>query len=104
MAFLPIMGNAQAEEWATRNNGINLMAGAGIASIGTYYEKDPGTGFLYGASIALAKEAYDANNRGYVSAKDLTMSAVGAYFGANVAGLYILPEKNGFTVGFAKAF
>lgn len=95
---------AHADEWTGSDKNKHFIAGAVAASAITYYTKDETRGFMYGAAIGLAKEIYDAAGNGDPSFKDFAVTALGAFVGAKITGLYIVPQKDGVFVGYNTKF
>lgn len=82
-------GNA-ADSWTGHDKALHLAGGAGIAAAVTAATASQETGFLVGATVGAGKELWDRKHPPHVASwRDFTATAVGAYLGAKVGGLFI---------------
>lgn len=90
--------------WSGKDKTKHIAAGLAFGSAGTLAFKDPHYGFLLGAGIGLAKEAYDATGRGTCSFQDFAVTALASAAGAYGTAWVILPQKGGVFVGYSHTF
>jgi len=109
------MLNAYAgDRWDAQDKAKHASISTLIAGAVTVVQRDELQGFLAATAVGVAKEAYDydhrnerkANHRSKHTAswKDFGADLVGAYLGAKLGGLSIMPEGKGLTIGFVREF
>lgn len=101
---LALAATAHAEP--TYDKTVHAVGSAAFAGIVTTIRHDELQGFGAAVLLGAAKEGYDALHQPQhdPSWRDFGADVLGAYIGAKLAGVVLIPERHGLTVGFVRSF
>jgi len=106
-AFLASAACQAHDSWTTEDKRAHFALMAGVAAAGTTVAQgNEWAGFGAAVLLGAAKEGYDAFHRPKhdPSWKDFGADVAGAYVGAKVGGLIIMPKGHGFTLSLVRKF
>lgn len=110
LALAVLAGHSHArcianDAWTGRDKDMHLKAGLAIGAGVTLITRDPRYGFWAGTAAGALAELKDARTPGHVcSLQDFAVTAAGAAAGAYGVGWFLVPQKHGVQVAFAKTF
>lgn len=93
------------DAWTGQDKNKHLAIGFAIGAAGERVTKNPLYGFALGASVGVAKEAWDRTQPNHsCSLQDATVTAIGAAVGAYGSHWMFTPRRGGGEISYTTTF